>query len=456
MVMFSFCNKINHIFRTTNILLLNDLIEEFTKLKNELFLLTSNQPSIPSLHLHQASLPIDAGGLGLTNSNFTSNSATIASFLQSYESILYHFPNTNFSSNDNYKYIFDSINYCRNHVIDSDVDDFIFDKLITNYSSSHQPTLKIQNIITKKLQNYSKKIFIEDLENIPGCKYLAWYTSVSNSSSGAFLAATPKNNDITFSNNEYSTALSLRLHLPLVTIPLNKRCICKNNAVLDLEGHHLLTGCKENGLRQSHHKTVQIVLNKIFNDVGLQTTIEQNYCFIQSDPMNRCRPDITIHNPQVLNYNNELLIDVSLTSPLEGTQKGEISNLSVNAAKTKFRSAEIRSKQKLQKYNQIASDNHKSFLPFILETSGSILPNSLKILKDTARIGAERHQIPFNIYYNFIMKNLSCLIQKSFSNKINYMIKNILIPETLQNSIQKNINNNVGIDILNIQPHYQT
>ena len=112
-----------------------------------------------------------------------------------------------------------------------------------------------------------------------------------------------------------------------------------------MEGHHLLTGCKENGLRQSHHKTIQIVLNKIFNDVGLQTTIEQNYCFIQSDPMNKCRPDITIHNPQVLNYNNELLIDVSLTSPLEGTQKGEISNLSVNAAKTKFRSAENRSKK---------------------------------------------------------------------------------------------------------------
>ena len=120
-----------------------------------------------------------------------------------------------------------------------------------------------------------------------------------------------------------------------VTITLNKRCICKNYAVLDLEGHHLLTGCKENGLRQSHHNSVQIVLNKIFND-GLQTTIEQNYCFIQSDPMNRCRPDITIHNPQVLNYNNELLIDVSLTSPLEGTQKGETSNLSVNAAKTKL------------------------------------------------------------------------------------------------------------------------
>ena len=56
------------------------------------------------------------------------------------------------------------------------------------------------------------------------------------------------------------------------------------------------------------------------------------------------------------------------------------------------------------------------------------------------------------------MKKLSCLIQKSFSSKINYMVKNILIPESsLQNSIQKNINNNVvGIDILNIQPHNQT
>ena len=60
------------------------------------------------------------------------------------------------------------------------------------------------------------------------------------------------------------------------------------------------------------------------------------------------------------------------------------------------------------------TNNHRSFLPFILETSGSILPNSFKILKDTARIGAERHQIPYNIYYNFIINEKTIL----FNSKV--------------------------------------
>ena len=39
--------------------------------------------------------------------------------------------------------------------------------------------------------------------------------------------------------------------------------------------------------------------------------------------------------------------------------------------------------------------NNKSFLPFIMETSGSILPENIEFLKKVARIGGEKHHIPF-------------------------------------------------------------
>ena len=61
--MYSFCNRINHICRTTDPYLLKDLINKFQDLKYKLLLISTNQPSIPSLHFKQASLPINMGGL---------------------------------------------------------------------------------------------------------------------------------------------------------------------------------------------------------------------------------------------------------------------------------------------------------------------------------------------------------------------------------------------------------
>ena len=54
------------------------------------------------------------------------------------------------------------------------------------------------------------------------------------------------------------------------------------------------------------------------------------------DPNNKKRPDISIHNPQTIGYENDLLLDISFVSPLIGIQNGNMVNLSINKAKKDF------------------------------------------------------------------------------------------------------------------------
>ena len=430
------------------------MINKFQDLKYKLLLISTNQPSIPSLHFKQASLPINMGGLGIIDSNLTSHSASIASFLNSYEDIMYHFPTSNFQNNCSYNYLFDSIQFCNNNINNSDRDNFNFNQLITTYSKSNSPSLKIQNIISTKSLQFYQINFITSLQQIPGCHYLAWYTSVSDSTSGNYLLTSPKNPELIFSNTEFSTALSLRLHLTLPNIPPNKICTCKSNTIIDQRGYHLLTGCKDHGIRQFHHHNLQSSISSLLKYAGFANTVEETNCFRNVDPTNNCRPDITIHHPQLLDFNNELLLDVSLASPIEGIQKGAISNLSVLTASKKFRAGLNRFQSKMNKYSLMAKENNKSFLPFIMETSGSILPENNEFLKKVARIGGEKHHIPFSIFYNYMMKRISCSIQKSFCSKINFMISKIAIPIQIKKFVQNNIIDHVGVNILNSNPHY--
>ena len=79
-----------------------------------------------------------------------------------------------------------------------------------------------------------------------------------------------------------------------------------------------------------------------------------------------------------------------------------------------------------------AQVNNKCFMPFILETSGAILPKNQSLLKEIARIGAERHQMEFSIFFNYSMKRISCLIQKSFCSNNNSRIPSKLYTKKYQ------------------------
>ena len=106
---------------------------------------------------------------------------------------------------------------------------------------------------------------------------------------------------------------------------------------------------------------------------NLESKIEENNCFTRFDTSNKLRPDISIHNPQSIGYETDLLLDISFVSPLTGTQNGNITNFSITQAKKKFRAADMRFHSKTKKYSEIATINNKIFLPFIIETSGDVV-----------------------------------------------------------------------------------
>ena len=107
-------------------------------------------------------------------------------------------------------------------------------------------------------------------------------------------------------------------------------------------------------------------------------------------------------------------------------------------------------------FTGVANDNNKNFLPFIIETSGTLHPSAEKLIKDIAKVGAINTNIPFNIIYNYMMKTISCTIQKSFAIRIFSRIYKMLIPNNIENLIQLNINDNVGINIEDTNPHFNT
>ena len=172
MLMYSFCNKINHIFRTTNFNLLSELIYKFQSFKQDLLLLTCNQSKFTNdIHFTQAMLPIRLGGLGLTDSTITAHSANIASFISCYHEINNHFQNIDFNMNNNYNYIHDSILFIKNNVSIENQSKYSFNQLITNYAQSSSTSLKLQNIFSTDMTEYMQQNFIKTAETIPRCQY---------------------------------------------------------------------------------------------------------------------------------------------------------------------------------------------------------------------------------------------------------------------------------------------
>jgi hypothetical protein len=60
-------------------------------------------------------------------------------------------------------------------------------------------------------------------------------------------------------------------------------------------------------VRQAHHKSTQKILSKLLTFSEFKNTIEETNCFTRLDPNNKKRPDISIHNPQTIGHENDLL-----------------------------------------------------------------------------------------------------------------------------------------------------
>ena len=445
-----FCNKINHICRTTRVDLVLPLLKKFEDMQKEILLSILNKKEISDFQWQQCKFSMTNGGLGLRFTQTQAHAAYVASSIISYDDVLYHFPSVDYNVDNFYSAFvisFEALghddlqnpfslpnimdlqikhpNYIQKKLYDSSIKK-IYNTFIENISSASKiPTLENLDSPVNEFPDVisSKNIAFNYNNNV----YLAWIISLQSPTAGAWLLAVPKFEDFTFSNQEYQTALAVRLHLTINCVTPGLKCNCKSSPFIDSTCHHLITGCKEGRIRQNHHSVLQHSLSKLFRYCGLKVINEEPDCFKTIDPSDNKRPDISILNSNLLGYSQKLILDISVTSPFTGTETGNIQSISLSKARSVERAAKIRFQQKQQKYNNCSALHFLDFLPLVFETSGRLHSDGVLFMKRLAEAGSTLRSIPLDIFINYIYKSFSCLFQKSVAFEINHKLSSLLV-----------------------------
>jgi hypothetical protein len=424
--------------------------KEFEVMQKEILLSILNKKDISDFQWQQCKFSMTNGGLGLRFIQTQAHAAYVASNIISYDDILYHFPDADYNVDSFYSAFVTSFenlghddlqnpfsltnimdlqikhpNYIQKMLYDSAIKT-VYNTFIENISSVSK-IATLENFDSPLTEfpdtNTAKDVTFNYHNNV----YLTWIISLQSSSAGAWLLSVPKFEDFTFSNQEYQTALAVRLHLPLNYVTPGLKCNCKSLSFIDSTCHHLITGCKEGRIRQNHHSVLQHSLSKLFRYCGLKVINEEQDCFKTIDPNDNKRPDISILNSNILGYSQKLILDISVTSPFMGTETGNIQSVSLVKAKTVERAAKIRFQQKQQKYNLCSSLHFLDFLPIVFETSGRLHSDGVLFMKKLAEAGSTLRSIPFDIFINYIYKSFSCLFQKSVAFEINHKLSTLLV-----------------------------
>ena len=109
---------------------------------------------------------------------------------------------------------------------------------------------------------------------------------------------------------------------------------------------------------------------------------------------------------------------------MEGAANGSLQPLSIADATKSFRKAYLRNAEKHKKYDAISRTNNLHFIAFVLETTGG----AENLLKKIAQLGSEFNHIPYNIFYNYVAKTISCALHRSIANNINHRVGQLLLP----------------------------
>ena len=166
--------------------------------------------------------------------------------------------------------------------------------------------------------------------------------------------------------------------------------------MLDQKGHHLATGCGREGMRHRTHDFLALQICNLCNYGGFYTKREEHGCFKETDADDNKRPDISIMNPlphQVQQDQRKLVLDVSVTCPLQYNLQGTLTTITRRQANKKGPAAETAFKVKNKKYLERATRNKLGFLPIIFESTGRVHPKSLELFKTIAKKAEESTRI---------------------------------------------------------------
>ena len=247
---------------------------------------------------------------------------------------------------------------------------------------------------------------------------IAWFEGISSEEGSLWLDTIPYKPEMDMKPHIFKAAIRYRYRLPQSTIIPGTYCNCKRNDgkfPLDVTGLHLSTHCTKNGYVIMTHDNVKFCLNNILRQAGRRTKIEERHCFTMAFPDNNNKPDITIINSP-LSHNREMVIDVTIAAPVPGDNSQQ--QLSNEAALMPLRAANVAFQKKKQKYDTIAASNDLDFLPFVLESTGKIHPDSLSLLQKLSQASEIFWHIPHKTIYKYWLRLLSITLQRSLMTSI--------------------------------------
>jgi len=145
---------------------------------------------------------------------------------------------------------------------------------------------------------------------------------------------------------------------------------------------------------------------------------------VENDTTGR-RPDISVFNPSRVdgqvgaNGHGKLIMDVQVTNPIPGSQRGiPLQSFTVANGKLSGRAAKIAYKKKVDKYGAIAARNSLELLPIIIETTGRIEDRARLYVESIAAEASQTKKIKKDILYKYMMNRVSCTLQRNLANSI--------------------------------------
>jgi hypothetical protein len=201
---------------------------------------------------------------------------------------------------------------------------------------------------------------------------------------------------------------------------------------VDDHGIHFSSGCNIDNMRTAIHDAMVLELESLIKYSGLAVAHEEKHKFQTHLVDSNNRTDTTIKRSEVLDLGkpfNEVIIDHSITCPLEGAVSGNIKvPKSKKLALTVGDAAEARYQSKFKHYKTLIENakdprdpNPISYfiLPFVFETTGLLHRKCLDFLETLANHCEMTKKIPGISLLTFFKRRLACCLAKSLAHVIN-------------------------------------
>jgi hypothetical protein len=235
------------------------------------------------------------------------------------------------------------------------------------------------------------------------------------------------------SNDEWTTAIRLRLGLPLSFIPHNCTCICKKK--VDLQGYHFFT-CKHGGERIALHNDICTQFFAIARSAGIAGKLEPPL----HTPTGAHRADIALFNPELQRLpeyknhppNSDIIGDIKVSFPCADSYISKGSH-----SKAGFTAAEAYG-QKISKYNRLDVVQGRVFIPISIESFGRFHPSVKPLISAMCSKASSISGVSRSVLSNYWINRISVILQKNISKMLLSRVDKIVSKDlSLQSSFPK-------------------